>query len=348
MRSKSCTFLTAGDVAPDRKKGGGLFAKAAPLFQEADFSFVNLEHTLARSGKLLKGKPFFHRGVPGLAEGFTEAGIDLAVIANNHMLDFGEEAFFETLDVLDEHGLPYVGAGKDLTEARAPVIMERKGLRIGVLAYSTTLPQGSAAGPNEPGVNPLRVETVYRIPHNPYEYPGIAPEIETRTVPADLRRIKGEVQRLRRQADIVLVYVHWGVSMTHAVRDFQREIGHAAIDSGAAAVFGGHQHVLSAVEFYKGCPIVHSTGNFIFDVEEPFFTEATQETFLFGGNLTRKGLEDVYLIPARCGIHAPPQVLSPGSGMGGRIVEKMRGFSAPFGTGIKVRDGRAYLTPPKK
>ena len=118
--------------------------------------------------------------------------------------------------------------------------------------------------------------------------------------------MKGEVRRLKRQADVVLVYVHWGVSMTHAVRDFQREIGHAAIDSGAAAVFGGHQHVLSAVEFYKGRPIVHSTGNFIFDVEEPFFTEATQETFLFGGNLTRKGLEDVYLIPAKCGIHAPP------------------------------------------
>ena len=54
--SASCTFLTGGDVAPDREKGKGLFGRLAPLFRDAGYSFLNLEHTLSRSGRLVAGK----------------------------------------------------------------------------------------------------------------------------------------------------------------------------------------------------------------------------------------------------------------------------------------------------
>jgi len=343
--SEICTFLTGGDVAPDRKCGKNLFGKTAVLFQRADYSFLNLEHTLAQSGHLMKGKPTYHRGKPELIEGFLEAGFDALVIANNHMLDFGKKSFFDTLALLENEAIPYTGAGKNLQEARKPVILERKGLRIGLLAYSTTLPQGSSAGKNEPGVNPFRVSTTYAPRRNPVEYPGSEMLVITKPDPGDLARMKREVRTLKKRTDVVLVYNHWGASMVHQVHDYQTEIGHAAIDAGACGVFGGHQHVLQGVEFYRGCPIVHSTGNLIFDIVEPFFTVATQQTFLFGGNLTRTGIRDPYILPARCGVGDAPQILLPGTDDGKEIVRFMRELSEPFGSRLRVRGSKVCLIP---
>ena len=221
------------------------------------------------------------------------------------------------------------------------MILERGGLRICLLAYSTTLPQGAAAGPHEPGVNPMRVSTAYEPIRNPAEYPGTETRVITRTDPADLGRMKREIRALKKKADTVLVYNHWGASMVHEVHDFQREIGRAAIDAGAHAVFGGHQHVLQGIEFYKGCPIVHCTGNLIFDIVEPFFTPATHQTFLFGGVLGKEGIRAPYVIPCRCGIGGPPVPLSPLRGEGREIVRFLGELSEPFGVRIETKGGLA-------
>ena len=344
---KSCTFLTGGDVAPDRKTGRNLFGKTAPLFRRADYAFLNIEHTLARSGSLMKGKPTHHRGKPELIEGFIEAGFDALVVANNHMFDFGVESFFDTMALLEAKAIPYVGAGKNIREAKKPVVLERSGLRIGLLAYSTTLPQGAAAGASEPGVNPMRVSTAYSPRRNLVEYPGSEALIITKTDSGDLARMKREIRALKKKTDAVLVYNHWGASMSHDVHDYQTEIGRAAIDAGACGVFGGHQHVLQGVAFYKGCPIVHCTGNLIFDIVEPFFTAATHQTFLFGGTLSKAGLSDPYIIPCRCGIGSAPAILSPRAGAGKEIVRFLRELSEPFGTGLQVRGNMVSLIPPK-
>jgi poly-gamma-glutamate synthesis protein (capsule biosynthesis protein) len=344
--ASSCTFLIGGDVAPDRESGRNLFGKLAPLFRKADIALLNLEHNLARSGELMKGKPTHHRGMPELIEGFHEAGFDALTVANNHMLDFGLESFFDTLDLLKEHSFPFTGAGRNLAEARKPVILERKRLKIGILAYSTTLPQGSAAGPEEPGVNPMRVSTSYTARWNPSEYPGAEMLIHTRTDAADLARMKRDISKLRKTVDVVLVGNHWGASMSHYVHDYQTEIGRAAIDAGASAVFGGHQHVLGGVEFHKGSPIVHCTGNLIFDIVEPFFTDATQQTFLFGGTLSTKGIDDMYILPCRCGIGSAPELLSPRRGTGRDLVWFMQKLCKPFGTRLDVKGERAMVIAP--
>jgi poly-gamma-glutamate synthesis protein (capsule biosynthesis protein) len=344
--SPSCRFLTGGDVAPDRRNGRNLFGKLASLFRKADLAFLNLEHNLARSGEMMKGKPTHHRGKPELIEGFHEAGFDALTIANNHMLDFGLESFFDTLDLLKAHSFPFTGAGRSLAEARKPVILERNGLSIGILAYSTTLPQGSAAGPEEPGVNPMRVSTSYTARWNPSEYPGAEMLIHTRTDPADLARMKRDIGKLKKEVDVVLVGNHWGASMSHVVHDYQTEIGRAAIDAGASAVFGGHQHVLGGIAFHKGKPIVHCTGNLIFDIVEPFFTDATQQTFLFGGTLSKTGIDDMYLLPCRCGIGDAPKLLTPRRGDGRDIVWFMEKLCKPFGTRLEVKGERVMVIPP--
>ena len=194
-------------------------------------------------------------------------------------------------------------------------------------------------------MNPLRVKTSYTPLRNLDEYPASEPVIHSWAVAEDLARMKVDVGRLKEQVDLVFVYQHWGASMRHEVHEHQREIGHAAIDSGACAVFGGHQHVLSGIEFYHGRPIVHSTGNLIFDEIEPFFTDEASQTFLLGGRMDKGGVRDLYLIPCHCGVGGAPRLLSPMRGEGRKIVNMMQKLSAPYGTDISVRDGEVAVSP---
>ncbi|MDE0332527.1 MAG: CapA family protein [Nitrospinae bacterium] len=342
---KTASFLTGGDIAPDRNSAKGMFGRPGKLFRDADFSFANLENALSTRGELMKGKATKHRGHPSLVAGLVDAGFDAVGIANNHLLDFGVPSLEETMVTLRRARIPFTGAGLDLEEAMSPVVIERGGLIIGLLAYSSVLPQGHAADSGEPGVNPLRVKTSYTPLRNLDEYPASEPIIHSWAVTEDLARMKRDIRNLKRRTDLVFVYQHWGASMRHEVHEHQREIGQAAIDAGACAVFGGHQHVLSAIEFYKGQPIVHCTGNLIFDEVEPFFTEATLQTFLLGGKMGEKGLSDLHLIPCRCGVGGAPRLLSPKRGEGREIVDMMRKLSAPYGTELSVKDGEVAVSP---
>lgn len=342
---KSISFLTGGDIAPDRTSARGMLGQPGKLFRDADFTFANLENALSTRGELMKGKATKHRGHPSLVEGLVDAGFDAVGIANNHLLDFGVLSLEQTMLTLRRARIPFTGAGMDLEEAGAPVVIERGGLSVGLLAYSSVLPQGHAAGPEEAGVNPLRVRTSYTPLRNLDEYPASEPIIHSWAVAEDLERMKEDVVRLKAVVDLVFVYQHWGASMRHEVHEHQREIGQAAIDAGACAVFGGHQHVLSAIEFYNGRPIVHCTGNLIFDEVEPFFTDATLQSFLLGGRMDKEGVSDLHLIPCRCGVGGAPRLLSPKRGEGRIIVDMMRQFSAPYGTEIAVKDGEVAVSP---
>jgi poly-gamma-glutamate capsule biosynthesis protein CapA/YwtB (metallophosphatase superfamily) len=344
VSTTTASFLTGGDVAPMRERGTGMLGEVAALFRAAEVTFVNLEHALSVSGGLTRGRERFHRGPPNNADGLAEAGLSCVNIANNHVFDYGDESFFETLEELDRRSIPHFGAGANLAEARKPVVITRGKLRVGFLGYTTTLPRGFAATDSTPGVNPLNVRTAYEAKRHLAEYPGVAPHIVTMTEPADLRRLREDVTALAAQADVILVYVHWGTSMTPYVHDFQTEIGHAAIDAGAHAVFGGHQHVICAVEFYRGCPIVHGSGNLLFDKWEPFFTEETLKTFLFGATLEPGKVRDIYALPVKNGVNTPPSPLPQSDPMWQQIYRELETRSQPFATQVAVDGDRIVLS----
>jgi poly-gamma-glutamate capsule biosynthesis protein CapA/YwtB (metallophosphatase superfamily) len=344
----ACTLIFGGDIAPIRAPSSNMFGDLARLIGQADLAVANLEIALTDRGLRTRGKAIAERGPPHAVESLVQAGFDAINLANNHVLDYGEPALRDTLARLAEARLPSFGAGGNASEAAAPLVVERGGLRIGLVGYTSTLPQGFAATADAPGVNPLRALTFYRPTRNPEEYPGSAMAMETRPVADDLARMVGDIESLKQRADVVLVYQHWGASMTEQVLDFQRGIGHAAIDAGAAGVFGGHQHVISAIEFYKGRPIVHGMGNLLFDILVPFLTEVTHRTFLFRATVTRDGLEDCDVIPCRAGvtgIYDTPTALAPDSDLGGAIVGTLQRLSAPYGTRIDVAEGRVRVLP---
>ncbi|MEX2328521.1 MAG: CapA family protein, partial [Nitriliruptoraceae bacterium] len=267
-------LVVAGDVAVERDEGEGLFGDLTARFRDADVSFVNLEGAMSTRGTLTRGRAYFHRGGPGCAVGLREAGLSGVCLANNHMMDWGEASYEETIEVLDRNEVPWFGAGANLTEARRPLFIERDGLTIALVGATSQIPSGYAATDERCGVNPVEAHTVYSQQRSLAESPGLPPRIVTWTDPAALERIEADVSAAAEKADVVLVYVHWGTSMHHTVHDYQREIGRVVIDAGAHAVFGGHQHVVCGVEHHRGRPIIHGMGNLVFDKWEPHFTDA--------------------------------------------------------------------------
>ncbi len=331
-------FLTGGDVAPIRKTGTGMFGDIAALFRRADVSFFNLELPLSERGVAVRGKAICHRGMPVNIDGLVDVGVSCVNLANNHVLDFGDVAMFDTLDLLDRKAIGHCGAGRNLDAAREGCVVEKNGLRIGFLGYSTTLPTGFAATAETPGVNALQAYTAYQPKGSLLEYPGMAPHIVSWTDPAHLQRLRDDVAAFRKQVGVLIVYVHWGTSMSPQVHDFQREIGTAAIDAGAHAVFGGHQHVMSAIEFHKGCPIVHGSANLLFDTWTSFFNDETLKTFLFGATLAADGLRDCYLLPVKTGVDVPPLLLSRRDPQWQAIYEDLQRHSRAFGTRLTARE----------
>ncbi len=339
-----CSLIFGGDIAPLRGKPGGMFGDLIPVIRQADLAVANLEIALSNRGVPLRGKPIAHTGPPQAIDGLLEAGFDAFNLANNHVLDFGEEPLLDTLDSLNAAGLGLFGAGRNAAEAAAPCVVERNGLKVGLLGYTTTLPQGFEAGENAPGVNPLRVRTSYRPLRNLDEYPGTEPIIDTWPLHGDLQRMQTEIASLKSRVDVLLVYQHWGSSVTERVHEFQKTIGHAAIDCGADGVFGGHQHLISAIEFYREKPIVHGMGNLLFDIKAPFLDEITHRTFLFGATMSRDGLRDCYLLPCRTGVDGPPCQLDPTSRDGALIIDTLRRLSEPFGTKLQVGGERVLIS----
>ena len=334
---KRAGFLTGGDVAPIRATATGMFGDVVPLFQRADASFFNLELPLSGRGEAARGKAICLRGRPASIDGVAEAGVSCVNLANNHVLDYGDVALLDTLDLLDAKSIGRFGAGRDIHEARRGHVLEKNGLRIGFLGYTTTLPTGFAATPESPGVSPLRAYTAYQPRASLAEYPGTAPRIVTWTDPGDLQELRRHVAAFRNEVDVLLIYVHWGTSMSPHVHDFQREIAKAAIDAGGHAVFGGHQHVLSAIEFYRDCPIVYGSANLLFDARPAFFTDETQKTFLFGASLGPDGLSECYLLPAKTGVDASPRLLPCRDPLWKAICEDLQRHSSACGTRLTAR-----------
>ncbi len=343
-RTPQTTLLAGGDVALNRTGGRGAFGALARRFGSAGAAFVNLELPLSDRGEPQPEKILL-RGSPRMAEALTEARMDFLSLANNHILDYGDDAFADTLALLESRGIPFAGAGPSLRAARRAAVIERGGLRIGLLAFSSIIPRGFAAGPGKSGLNPVRALTAYRPWRDLGEYPGTPPEILTWADPADLGRMKRDIRALKKRVDLAIVNHHWGTSMNHAVQDFQAEIGRASVDAGADLVLGGHAHVLQGIEFHRCRPIVYSMGNLIFDFDIPFFTKASRQAFLFGCKLTKAGAEGCHLIPCASGDFEAPRILSPGRGAGRGIAGLMGRLSEPLGTQIRASGARLLVRP---
>jgi poly-gamma-glutamate capsule biosynthesis protein CapA/YwtB (metallophosphatase superfamily) len=249
----------------------------------ADIAFVNQEAPLTRRG-LRAEKQNTLRADPAQVEDLLLAGVDVACLANNHMLDYGVDGLADTLALLAGRGIRQVGAGLTLGAARAAAVLEGPGGRIGFLAFASTLPQGFAASVERPGIAPIHVSAAFVV-ENPLamEQPGTPPPILTLPLPLDLDATCAAVRSLKAEAEYVVVSAHWGVAGQDAILDYQREVGRALIDAGCDLILGHHPHRLHGIEFYRGKPILYSLGNFVF---EPLPPAGNSPHLSFRGRMT--------------------------------------------------------------
>lgn len=270
------TLLATGDLGPNRENPDSIFDGVRDALKQGDLVFGQLEPCLAHTGSPLPQSRLPMRGDPAGAAAIAKAGFDVISFATNHCMDWGREAFFETLDVVRKNGMVPIGAGKNLAEASKPYIAEVNGVKIGFLAYCSILPQNYFATADRPGCAPLRGLTVYeQIEH---DQPGTPARIHSFPLQEDLDRIVQQVADLKKQVDIVAVSLHWGIHFIPAViAQYQRIAGHAIIDAGADIILGHHTHILKPVEIYKGKAIIYSMANFA--LEPPFMFAEDLEQF---------------------------------------------------------------------
>jgi poly-gamma-glutamate synthesis protein (capsule biosynthesis protein) len=234
-----------------------------------DVVFGQLETTVSDRGSPAPNAKLAMRTAPEAARALREAGYDVMSFAGNHCLDWGREAFFDTLDHARAAGLAVCGAGADIAAARAPVIVEMAGGRIAFLAYSSILPTGYWAEAERPGCAPMRAITAYAQVET--DQPGTPARVHTFPDRADLKALRADVRAARARADIVAVSIHWGIHFVPSeIADYQRDVAHAAIDDGADVILGHHPHILKGIEVYKGRPIFYSLGNFAIEQPQAF------------------------------------------------------------------------------
>jgi poly-gamma-glutamate capsule biosynthesis protein CapA/YwtB (metallophosphatase superfamily) len=209
---------------------------------------INLETAVTRNSTP-EPKSINYKMNPDNMPCLTTAGIDCCVLANNHVLDWGELGLLETLDSLTAAGIRIAGAGRSVAQAEAPAIIEIAGMRrVLVFAFGSTtsgIPSDWAAGDAKPGVNLLE-------------------DLSDRTV----ARIAARVQAARRPGDIVVASLHWGGNWGYRIPPERRHFAQALIEQAAIDIVHGHSsHHPLAIEIHRGKPILYGCGDFINDYE---------------------------------------------------------------------------------
>ena len=225
-----------GEALREREPASLVAPEVAALAAEADLFLLNLECCISERGRPWPdpNKPFFFRAPPQATEVLVHLGVRCVTLANNHALDFGEEALLDTFEHLTAAGIAWVGAGSDLEHARAPVVLEAGGGRVSVLAFSDH-PEDFAAAPGRP---------------------GIAWADPRRGVPEWVSDAVGVLD-----SDVVVVSPHWGPNMSDRPSRDRREAARRLLDVGATLVAGHSAHVVQGVEG----PALYDLGDFLDD-----------------------------------------------------------------------------------
>ncbi len=225
-----------GRVAEGIRKNGPdwVLQEVGPVLGEADLTVFNLEMPFAPPDAPHSSHvPAAFRADPAQVAALRFPGLRIAGLANNHIMDFGSAGLDCTRAALDREGIHHGGAGRNSIEARRPVIVETRGLRVGVLAYASRGSHSVGAGP---GAAVARVDEIVE-----------------------------DVRRLRAEVDLLLVQLHQGLTYVDMPPPDAMRLARAAAKEGADLVLGHHPHVLHGSEHVGGAFVAHSLGEFVFD-----------------------------------------------------------------------------------
>lgn len=236
--------------------------------KKVDFMIMNNEFTYTDRGKPTRGKKFTFRAYPSMAKELSKMGVDLVSLANNHAYDYGEISLLDTMKTLNDVGVGYVGAGKNINEAEKPFYLKKNGIKIAILAATSiermTNPDTRAATKDKPGVARC----------------------------LDTKRLEKNIKKAKKKADIVIVFIHWGTEGTNNIDDYQKRQAKAIAAAGADVIVGAHPHVLQRIDYIGAVPVVYSLGNF-------WFNSRTQDTGMFKVVVSKDKVKKCQFLPCK-------------------------------------------------
>ncbi|NHF59742.1 CapA family protein [Flavobacteriaceae bacterium TP-CH-4] len=216
--------------------------------READARIINLETSITYS-EHFADKGINYRMHPENIPCLTVAHIDCCVLANNHIMDWGQEGLLETLETLEEVGIACCGAGRDRKEAETPAVVQvgKKG-RVLVFSFGTTssgISHGWKATENRPGVNLLNDFSMETI-----------------------KRISRLITKYKQPGDVAIASIHWGGNWGYDIPKAHRQFAHDLIDFARVDIVHGHSsHHFLGIEVYQRKAIIYGCGDLLNDYE---------------------------------------------------------------------------------
>lgn len=313
------SIFAAGDVFPGAylkeyiKNHGARypFSRLKDTIETYDIAFANLESAISKKGSPLWAKKFMFRISPDAADCLKYSGLDVMSVANNHTMDFGEEAFIDTIEALETMDMTYVGGGRDGDRAFMPATFSLGTTTIHFLAYSDWVSKPKKADEGKAGINPLEID-----------------------------RVVEDIKKYKKPGTVVIVSAHWGLQHVEIPKFQQVRKAHKMINAGADAVIGHHSHCPQSVEVYKGRPIFYSLGNFVFGMHNPDMVHNIAAAIAFDGDR----LTSAEILPVHGKNFAnqfSPYFLTGKGAM--KVIKKIRKISSKFGTKITFSDDRGIL-----
>ena len=246
------TLCFAGDISLDEAavttaqldaSENGIYGCISPeliqIMKDADLMCLNNEFTYSNNGSPMEGKAYTFRANPNRVAVLQEMGVDVVQLSNNHVYDYGKQALLDTFTTLEDAEIDYFGAGKNLSEAMAPVYYEFDGKTIALVGAS-------------------RAEKFRMTPQATETEPGILRCYDTELFLEVIKEADAN-------ADFVIAVVHWGTEYSYDLEEVQLTTGKQYLDAGADAIIGGHSHCLQGMEYYDEKPIIYSLGNYWFN-----------------------------------------------------------------------------------
>ncbi|MEH7462429.1 CapA family protein [Bacillus thuringiensis] len=213
------------------------FQHVKPEIEKADYSFINLESAFTTREKKYPGQLFWIKSDPSTLKAIKNTGYDIVNIGNNHTLDYYQDGLLDTISHVKKMGFPYIGAGKNAKDAYTAREVTIKGKKFKFLSFVRFMPDTAwVATDNKPGIV------------NGY----------------DVNLVTKTIKEQKKDADYMIVYMHWGVEKTNRPAAYQKEYVQKMVDAGANAIVGSHPHWLQGFEYYNKVPVAYSLGNFLF------------------------------------------------------------------------------------
>lgn len=318
VKSKSVVIGFGGDVMLGRLVNETInntsyaypWGNILPLLHANDINIINLETTLTRSESVVP-KVFNFKATPDKMQTLVNAQITICNLANNHIGDFGIEGLQETITVLDQADIAHVGAGMNISQAAQPIIIERNGIKIGIIGYTDNEPDWLATD-RRAGTNYIQV--------------------------GDIKTVQKQIDAFKDIVDIVIATIHWGPNMREQPTQQFIDFAHAMIDAGVNIIHGHSAHIFQGIEFYNSGLIMYDTGDLVDDyaVDEKL---RNNHSFLFLVTVTQDGIKNMQLIPT---LISNMQVNKATGDHYVWSIERMQQLSTPFGTQI-TDDGKVSI-----